>query len=317
MIHNNKTYILLALCVATLGISSCKSQQVNPKPGDSQQASSVTKSTGMVASATSDATKSNSSAQGESKTESETETETEANARTEAKIEIKTETKTETVAATKFKAGTEVEAYLVDLIEKKTPQWKVDPNDWKRMVVWLDANYDDIKGEEDVDLPTIDAFLESYRKKWNQENKEKKDSLLYRSGMDYQNLLKECPLLHEIEIDTNPDTYLEPYRRVQEEEAYIVMLINQQDPNRYATLDSWKQNVVWLDFHYDELKSKPDVDLVKVDSYREAYHSVWRCEGLPLDRKEGETSPSRPKNVQDIPEYQELFKALEDELNKK
>ena len=303
MRRNNKTYVLLALCIAMLGISSCQSQQVNPKLGDSQQASEATESTETLASATSDATKTNPSAQGESKTESETE------------IEDKAET--EAVTSTKADTDTEVEAYLVDLIEKKTPQWKVDPNDWKRMVVWLDANYDDIKGEEDVDLPTIDAFLESHRKKWNQENKEKNNGLPYRDGMDYQDLLKECPLLHEIELDTNPDTYLEPYRRVQEEEQYIVTLINQQDPNRYATLDSWKKNVVWLDFHYDELKSKPDVDLAKVDSYREAYHSVWRCEGLPLDRKEGETSPSRPKNVQDIPEYQELFKALEDELNKK
>ncbi len=212
--------------------------------------------------------------------------------------------------------GNDVDVVL-EAIHKYSPDWKVDPNDWKRIVVWLDANYDAIKDEDNIDLPAIDTFLETHRKKWNQENKEKKDGLPYQAGMDYQTLLKECPLLHEIELDTNPDTYLEPYRRVQEEEEYIVTLINQQDPNRHATLDSWKKNVVWLDFHYDELKSKPDVDLTKVDSYREAYHSVWRCEGLPLDRKEGETSPSRPKNVQDIPEYQELFKAMEDELNKK
>lgn len=77
------------------------------------------------------------------------------------------------------------------------------------------------------------------------------------------------------------------YQAIQDEENYIVNLINKIDTSANTTLSNWEYNLKWLKENYDMLKEYENekINFKYVDSYIEAYEFVLLDKNTP-DEKE-------------------------------
>ena len=106
------------------------------------------------------------------------------------------------------------------------------------------------------------------------EEKEKLIEELYKEKSEFT-LVTETFTSGNNEID-------EAYKRVMDEENYIVNLIIEQGKD--TALDKWEFNLNYLKNNYETIKNIPDINLSYVDSYIEAYEWQLISKDMPDEK---------------------------------
>jgi len=103
----------------------------------------------------------------------------------------------------------------------------------------------------------------------------------------YDNSQKIITYSSTLKKEHKKDEISAAYKAVQDEENYIVNLINRIDANSNTTLSNWEYNLKWLKKNYELLKNykNEEINFKHVDSYIEAYEFVLLDKNTP-DEKE-------------------------------
>lgn len=105
---------------------------------------------------------------------------------------------------------------------------------------------------------------------------ELKEAARYTSTID---ISEEQQRLFEQDINT-------AYQRVENEENYIVELINQQNNNEIVTNQTmWEYNLNFLKQNYQTLQIQSGINMYFVDSYIQAYDIVLLEKNMPLEKQ--------------------------------
>ena len=105
----------------------------------------------------------------------------------------------------------------------------------------------------------------------------------------------------------------EAYKRVEDEENYIVALINDMQDLIKTDRSNWEFNLMYLNDNYDALEEKSyndeNIHMIHINSYIEAYEFVLLDKTLPLDKTNSISLHSDDNNYSntDAVEYAETY----------
>lgn len=133
----------------------------------------------------------------------------------------------------------------------------------------------------DAILQGVTSYVDEVYVNMDKKEKDKLTEKLYKEKTSAQKITNNSKKSNE---DNKAIT--EAYNRVNQEEEYIVNLINSCGEN--TTLDNWKFNLDYLKNNYDSIKQINDVNLNYVDLYIEAYKLVSLNESMPDEKVSSE-----------------------------